>query len=122
MDLSGIPTPKFDWESTNLPEQWRKFKSHIELIFDGPLKEKSEEVKVNYLLLWIGDKGRKIRETWTDLDGSCSELLVLTRIKFNKDKLEVGVTEVKYFGHVLTDKGLKPDPDKVRAVQSMKLP
>ena len=42
-------------------------------------------------------------------------------IKFNKDNLEVGVTEVKYFGHLLTDKGLKPDPDKVRAVQSMKL-
>ena len=74
MDLSGIPTPKFDWESTNLPEQWRKFKSHVELIFDGPLKEKSEEIKVNYLLLWIGDKGREIRETWTDLDGSGSEL------------------------------------------------
>ena len=36
--------------------------------------------------------------------------------------MEVGVTEVKYFGHLLTDKGLKPDPDKVRAVQSMKLP
>jgi hypothetical protein len=56
-----------------LPEQWRKFESHVELIFDGPLKEKSEEVKVNYLLLWIGDKGREIRETWTDLDGSGSE-------------------------------------------------
>jgi hypothetical protein len=70
---SGIPTPKFDWESTNLPEQWRKFKSHVELIFDGPLKEKSEEVKFNYLLLWIGDNGREIRETWTDLDGSGSE-------------------------------------------------
>ena len=45
MDLSGIRTPKFDWESLNLPEQWRKFESHVELIFDGPLKEKSEEGK-----------------------------------------------------------------------------
>ncbi|CAB4032430.1 Hypothetical predicted protein [Paramuricea clavata] len=259
MDLNGIPMPKFDWESTNLPEQWRKFKSHVELIFDGSLKEKSEEVKVNYLSLWIGDKGREICETWTDLDGSGSEqatarkklqtyydryqahvqprlnaiftqykfntetqaagtieqfitklrtlvkdceytnpdemmcdreklinegdkltldkaiqiaqthkysqqqlktmvsagdefqkkldqsleglegmvsiandiiihgktrqehdqrlheLLIRAKekgIKFNKDKLEVGVTEVKYFGHLLTDKGLKPDPDK----------
>ena len=60
MDLSGIPTPNFDWESTNSPEQWREFKSHIELVFDGPLEEKSKEVKVNYLLLWIGDKGREI--------------------------------------------------------------
>ena len=67
MDLTGIPTPKFDWEATNLPEQWRKFHDHVQLIFDGPLAEKTEEVKV-YLLLWIGDKGREIRNTWTDLD------------------------------------------------------
>ena len=58
-------------------------------------------------------------------DQRLHELLSRARekgIKFNKDKLEEGVTEVKYFGHLLTDKGLKPDPDKVRAVQSMKLP
>ena len=73
MDLSGVPTPKFDWESTNLPDQWQKFKSHVELIFNGPLKEKSEEVKVNYLLLWIGDRGREIRNTWTDLDSEDQE-------------------------------------------------
>ncbi|XP_021361397.1 uncharacterized protein K02A2.6-like [Mizuhopecten yessoensis] len=68
MDLSGIPTPKIDWEASNLPEQWRKFQSHVRLIFDGPLADKAEEIKVNYLLLWIGDKGREIRNTWTDLD------------------------------------------------------
>ena len=41
-------------------------------------------------------------------------------IKFNKDKL--GVTQVRYFGHLLTDNGLKPDPDKVKTIQSIKLP
>jgi hypothetical protein len=45
------------------------FKSNIEQIFQGPLKEKSKETKVNCLLLWIVYKGRKIRDTWTDLDG-----------------------------------------------------
>jgi hypothetical protein len=39
----------------------------------GLLKRNPKKVKVNYLLLWIGDKGREIRETWTDLDGSGSE-------------------------------------------------
>ena len=33
-------------------------------------------------------------------------------LKLNADKLEVGVTQVKYFGHTLTDKGLKPDPTR----------
>ena len=68
MDLSEVPTPKLDWDSKNPPEQCRKFKSNVELIFSGPLKEKSEAVKVNYLLLWISDKGliwmkkKKIKE------------------------------------------------------------
>ena len=58
-------------------------------------------------------------------DQRLHELLIRAKengIKFNKDKLEVGVTEVKYFGHLLTDNGLKPDPDKIEAIQSMKLP
>lgn len=33
MDLSGIPPPKMDWESTNLPEAWKKFQQHVDLIF-----------------------------------------------------------------------------------------
>ena len=41
-------------------------------------------------------------------------------IKFNKHKL--GLTQEKCFGHRLTDNGLKPDPDKVKAIQFMKLP
>ena len=64
MDLSGIPTPHMDWESNNLVASWKKFKQHCELIFAGPLKQKSEEVKVTYLLLWIGDTGRDIFNTW----------------------------------------------------------
>lgn len=52
MDLTGVPTPKMDWEASNLPEQWKKFRTHVDLIFKGPLEEKSEEIKVTYLLLW----------------------------------------------------------------------
>ena len=46
MDMTGVPTPKIDWESTNLPGQWKKFHLHVELIFKGPLHEKDEEIKV----------------------------------------------------------------------------
>lgn len=63
-DLSGIPTPCMDWDSSNLPEAWKKFTCHVNLIFQGPLKEKEEDVKVNYLLLWVGDRGRDIYNTW----------------------------------------------------------
>lgn len=43
-------------------------------------------------------------------------------IKLNRDKLEVGVTEVTYFGHVLSSEGVKADPTKVKAISDMPPP
>ena len=55
------------WDDTNLPGQWQKFMRHTALMFSGPLKSKTEEEKVSYLSLWVGDKGRDIQHTWTDI-------------------------------------------------------
>ena len=43
-----------------MPEAWRRFKQHAELMFSGPLREKGEQDKCSYLLLWVGEKGRDI--------------------------------------------------------------
>ena len=43
-------------------------------------------------------------------------------VKLNKDKMKLRYSEVPYVGHLLTDKGLKPDPDKIRAMQEMPKP
>lgn len=43
-------------------------------------------------------------------------------IRLNEDKLEVGVTQVPYFGHIISSEGLKPDPSKVSAVKDMQPP
>ena len=43
-------------------------------------------------------------------------------LKLNPDKLTVGAREVKFFGHLLTADGLKPDPDKVKAIEEMPEP
>ena len=45
------------------------------LMFSGPLKAKTEEEKVSYLLLWVGDKGRDIRHTWTDISADDAKKL-----------------------------------------------
>lgn len=63
-ELSGIPIPSIDWESASLVETFRHFKRTCELIFNGPLEEKTEKVKIQYLLLWVGDTGRDIRDSW----------------------------------------------------------
>ena len=64
MELRGIPLTNIDWSSSNLPEAWKKFEQHVNLIFTGALKEKTEEEKVSYLRLWVGDKGRDIYNTF----------------------------------------------------------
>ena len=43
-------------------------------------------------------------------------------IKPNKDKLQVGVQEVEYFGYILSADGLKPDPAKVAAIKKWSHP
>ena len=66
MDFASIHTPHMNWDSSNLPDAWKKFRQHAELMFSGPLNEKSEEEKCSYLLIWVGETGGDIYNTWTD--------------------------------------------------------
>lgn len=36
-------------------------------MFSGPLKANTEEEKVCYILLWVGDRGRYLQYTWIDI-------------------------------------------------------
>ena len=56
--------PTMIWEASDLPREWKCFEQHCQFTFDGPLAAKSEE-KVNYLMTYIGDKGREIYTTFT---------------------------------------------------------
>ena len=58
MALSGITPPNMNWDSNNLPTTWEKFERNVKLIFSGPLKEKEEEEKIAYILIWVGEKGQ----------------------------------------------------------------
>ena len=58
----NTPTPVMNWDAQNLPECWKKFQDHVELMFTGPLASSSEIVKISYLLIWVGEKGRDIRK------------------------------------------------------------
>ena len=54
-----------DWYSSNLPQAFKKFRATCELYFSGPLKEKNEQEKVSYLLVWTGDEGIELASTWS---------------------------------------------------------
>lgn len=43
-------------------------------------------------------------------------------IKFNEEKLILKQKSIPFYGHVITDQGVKPDPQKVKAIQDMKAP
>jgi hypothetical protein len=43
-------------------------------------------------------------------------------VRFNKDKIQYKVSEVKYVGHLMSAQGLRPDPEKVRAINDMATP
>ena len=62
--MEGNSAPKMDWTSKDLPTAWKAFRQHCQFTFGGPLKRKSEEEKCNYLMIWVGDKGRDIYNTW----------------------------------------------------------
>ena len=43
-------------------------------------------------------------------------------IRLNEEKLEVGLVEISYLGHVLSADGLHPDPMKISAIKDMPPP
>ena len=60
-----------------------------------------------------------------DHDANLKKLLQRARdnnLRLNKKKLRLRLQEVVYMGHLLTSKGLRPDPMKVQAVQALPKP
>ena len=64
LSLQGLPTPTVDWSTLNADESFENFKQTVELLFEAPLAELSEERKIAYLKLWSGEEGRTIIKTW----------------------------------------------------------
>ena len=43
-------------------------------------------------------------------------------LQLNNDKCKIGLTEIPYIGHLLSEQGVKPDPSKVDAIVNMPCP
>lgn len=73
----------------------------------------------------IFGKGDTTKEAMEDHNKNLENLLIRMREKncvLNKDKIKLCLTEVKFFGHILTIDGLKPDPNKVSSIRNMSAP
>ena len=68
------------------------------------------------LIYGVGDTDEKAKE---DHDRNLKALFQRARkvgLKFNKHKLQLCLKEVKYMGHVISDRGVRSDPAKVKAI------
>ena len=70
-------------------------------------------------------EGEDMDTAIADHDRKLVQLLQRCRqcnLKLNKEKLRLRLTEVKFVGHILSNEGLKPDPQKIQAVVDMPRP
>ena len=59
-----LQNPAINWNSRNLHEEWKQFQQHATLMFKGLLKRASQEEQSAYLLIWVGNTGREIFNSW----------------------------------------------------------
>ena len=71
-ELSGIEPPRMNWLAADLPTEFASFRQYCELIFRGPFADKDESARVTYILLWVGQEGLRMYNTW-DLSDSDSK-------------------------------------------------
>lgn len=63
--------------------------------------------------------GNTMEEARLNHDENLMQLLHRAReqtLKLNKDKMRLHLTELLYIGHVISAKGIQPDPSKVEAI------
>jgi hypothetical protein len=64
LNMAGLPAPTMDWSSSDLPREFSRFKKLCELMWTGPMADVDEKRKVSFLLLWAGEEGRELAESW----------------------------------------------------------
>ena len=61
--MASSNKPSMNWNAKDLNKEWKRFKQHCQFTFGGPLSDKTEKAKVNYLMTYIlGTKVEKFME------------------------------------------------------------
>ena len=80
--------PQVNWETNDSILAFGKFKQKCELMFKSILKEAEGEEQVSYyILLWVGEQGLDIYNTWTFEDGKDKKdqsIILLPRLRICK--------------------------------------
>ena len=61
----SFASPQMNWDAPDPITALARFKQKCQLMFSSVLKEADDEGKVSYILLWSGEKGLDIYNSWT---------------------------------------------------------
>ena len=62
---TSFASPQMDWDAPDPITAFARFKQKCQLMFSSALKDTNDEEKVSYILLWSGEKGLDIFNSWT---------------------------------------------------------
>lgn len=75
--MESLKPVAMNFESGNISENYKRWSQHMRLILSGPLADKSELQQCSYFLLYIGQAGRDIFNTWSLPDEEENKIEVL---------------------------------------------
>ena len=118
----GTPYGRFRWLRLpfGLSVSPEIFQKRVNQVLEG--LEGILNIADDILVYGVGDT---VEKAIADHNRKLEALLLRCRergIALNKEKLKLRVQRVKFMGHVLTDSGLEPDPDKIEAIREMPKP
>ena len=92
--------------------------------FQRLMDEFLEELDENCTQIYMDDI-IVFSSNWKEHEVHLKQLLTRVRkfgLKVSPDKSKFGEPEVKFMGHLVTSKGVKPNPERVRAIRVMSVP
>ena len=81
MTTTSYKAPELDWTSPDLYTAFKRFKTRAEILLRTHFKTEEEEVKRDHVLLWMGDEGIDLYESWGLEDGDITLAVIWQRLE-----------------------------------------
>ncbi|KAK3740433.1 hypothetical protein QZH41_004601 [Actinostola sp. cb2023] len=118
----GTPWGRYRWTRmpfgiSPAPEEFQRRLEHAVEGLDGVMP-----IFDDIIAYGVGDTEAEAMSNHEEKLRALFECCRTKNIKLNRDKLKLRLTEVKFMGHVISEEGLKADPDKVQGIKEMLTP
>ena len=125
MNERDIPKTAFStedghWEYTKMPFGLKNAPATFQRLMNSVLPGLTPKQCLVYLddIIIFGNSLEQHNERLT----SVLRTLEKNNLKVQPDKCEFLRTEVKYLGHIISNEGVKPNPDKIETIQNFPIP